>query len=134
LAIVANEGQGAVDAKLRLTSAADAYGEIVWAWRPGAGVKSCRGESLCRWWWQESRSPGRTRISRKAIAQGRPGVLRWTCMLVGSISFCNTPARPRVQRAPGLPCALWFLGARNSCKPRANHAARMRARICCLKC
>ncbi len=28
-------------------------------------------------------------------------------MLVGSISFCNTPARPRVQRAPGLPCALF---------------------------
>jgi hypothetical protein len=39
LAIVANEGQGAVDARLRLTSAAVAYGEIVWVRRPGAGVK-----------------------------------------------------------------------------------------------
>jgi hypothetical protein len=27
---------------LRLTSAADAYGEGVWFWRPDAGVK-CRG-------------------------------------------------------------------------------------------
>src|SRR5947209_20407406 len=26
---------------------------------------------------------------------------------VGSISICNTPARPRVQRAPGLPRALF---------------------------
>jgi hypothetical protein len=39
LAIVANEGQGAVDARLRMTSAAIAYGEIVWVRRPGAGVK-----------------------------------------------------------------------------------------------
>ena len=39
LAIVANEGQGAVDVRQRLTSAALAYGEIVWVRRPGAGVK-----------------------------------------------------------------------------------------------
>ena len=25
--------------KLRSTSAADAYGEVVWSWRPDAGVK-----------------------------------------------------------------------------------------------
>src|SRR5882724_3682111 len=29
-------------------------------------------------------------------------------MLVGSIFLCNTPARPRVQRAPGLPHALYL--------------------------
>jgi hypothetical protein len=46
LAIVANEGQGAVDAGSRLTSAAFAYGEIDWVRRPGAGVKLARGESL----------------------------------------------------------------------------------------
>src|SRR3954467_2538823 len=34
----------------------------------------------------ELASPGRPRISRKTIAQGRPGVLRWTCMLV--CAFC----------------------------------------------
>ena len=39
MAIVANEGQGAVDVRQRLTSAALAYGEIVWVRRPGAGVK-----------------------------------------------------------------------------------------------
>ena len=40
MAIVANVGQGAVDAAARETSAALAYGEIVWVRRPGAGVKS----------------------------------------------------------------------------------------------
>jgi hypothetical protein len=51
LAIVANEGQGAVDARQRLTSAAVpgvafwrkralAYGEIDWVRRPDAGVNS----------------------------------------------------------------------------------------------
>ena len=33
LAIVANEGQGAVDERLRLTSVAFAYGEIDWVRR-----------------------------------------------------------------------------------------------------
>ena len=37
-----------MDAGLRLTSAAFAYGEIVWVRRPGAGVKFVRGESLDR--------------------------------------------------------------------------------------
>ena len=49
-------------------------------------------------------------ISRKAIAQGRPDALRWTCMLV-CVFFAQLHTRPRVQRAPGLPCAL-FQGGR----------------------
>jgi len=39
LAIVTNVRWDAVDAGSRLTSAALAYGEIVWVRRPGAGVK-----------------------------------------------------------------------------------------------
>jgi hypothetical protein len=35
-----------MDAGLRLTSAAFAYGEIVWVRRPGAGVKLARDENL----------------------------------------------------------------------------------------
>src|SRR5882724_2247947 len=45
LAIVANEGQGAVDVRQRLTSAVLVYGEIVWVRRPGAGVKSAEAKS-----------------------------------------------------------------------------------------
>src|SRR5437870_1982121 len=59
--------------ELRLTSVADAYGEVVWFGRRGAGAKSGRGESF-------SRGDGGKRavlreeheVSRKAIAQGRP--------------------------------------------------------------
>ena len=35
-----------MDVRSRLTSAALAYGEIVWVRRPDAGVKLARGESL----------------------------------------------------------------------------------------
>jgi hypothetical protein len=42
--------------------------------------------------------------------------------------MCNWHTRPRVQRAPGLPCVL-SLGGQGSCKPRAKHAARMRIHV-----
>ena len=45
-------------------------------------------------------------VSRKAIAQGRPECFRCTCMLVCAFFMRKSHARPRVQRAPGLPCAL----------------------------
>jgi len=38
---VTNAGWDAVDAEARRTSAVDADGEVVWSWRPDAGVKSC---------------------------------------------------------------------------------------------
>src|SRR5689334_19420721 len=66
-------------------------------------------------------------ISRKAIAQGRPDALRWTCMLV-CVFFAQLHTRPRVQRAPGLPCALYLSRARFPGTPRAHGAARMRCR------
>jgi hypothetical protein len=55
------------------TNAAVAYGEIVWVRRPDAGVKF-EGSQRCprAMVSQKAGSPGRSRISRKAIAQGRP--------------------------------------------------------------
>src|SRR5271168_3690169 len=41
-------------------------------------------------------------------------------------AFLHT--RPRVQRAPGLPCALFFLGEPD-CKTRAPCVARRRKRV-----
>src|SRR6202165_6199346 len=73
-----------MDARSRLTSAAVpgvafwrrrvlAYGEIVWVRRPDAGVKLARGESFKpAMVSQKAGSPGRSRVSRKAIARGRP--------------------------------------------------------------
>jgi hypothetical protein len=58
---------GRVDA----TSGMAADGEIVWSWRSDAGAKFVgdilRGDGGNQAW-----SPGRSRISRNTIAQGRP--------------------------------------------------------------
>ena len=74
LAIVTNVRWDAMDAKRAQASGRGAYGEVVWFGRRGAGVKSGKGESF-------SRGDGGKRavlreeheVSRKAIAQGRPG-------------------------------------------------------------
>jgi hypothetical protein len=61
--------------KLRLTSVADADGEVVWSWRPDAGVKSCGAIRMAT----VARKPvhrGEREVSRKTIAQGRPDCLR----------------------------------------------------------
>jgi hypothetical protein len=63
LAIVTNARRDAMDAEVPLTSGAEADGEIVWSWRPDAGVKSAirsAGDGGKR-----ARSPGRARISSK---------------------------------------------------------------------
>ena len=56
-------------------------------------------------------SPGRARSNRRAIAQGRPDCLRRTCMLMCTKACVFWHMRPRVRRAPGLPCALFVRGA-----------------------
>ena len=93
------------------------------------GVKSLRNK-LLRGDGGNRASPhrGERVISRKAIAQGRPGVLRCP---VCSCALCFVPShtRSRVQRAPGLPCALSIRGREVSCKARADDAARSRSRI-----
>ena len=38
-------------------------------------------------------------------------------------------ARPRVRRAPGLPCALYFFRGQRNAKPRADRAARSRSHV-----
>jgi hypothetical protein len=63
---------------------------------------------------------------------GNVGCSPLTCMLVCVFTCCLLHARPRVQRASGIPCSLVFRG-KTKRKPRASRAARMRARICCLK-
>jgi hypothetical protein len=61
----------AMDAISQQTSDDIADGEVVWSWRPKAGATLCgmtRSNGDNKAW-----SPGRARISRKTIAQGRPG-------------------------------------------------------------
>jgi hypothetical protein len=42
------------------------------------------------------------------------------------IFYVHLHARPRVQRAPGFPCALYSTEGERLCNTRASHAARMR--------
>ena len=69
-------------------------------------------------------------ISRKAIAQGMSDVLR--CPVCSCAhSLCTLRMRPRVQRASGIPCALWISGGRRvSSKPRAQRVATTRKYVC----
>ena len=100
-----------MDVRQRLTSVVLAYGEIVWVRRPDAGVKFEGGQRCPRAMVsQKAGSPGRSRISRKAIAQGRPDASAKPVCSCAACSCANTHMRPRVRRALGLPCALYFFG------------------------
>ena len=58
------------------TSDIAADGEIVWSWRSDAGVKLAKTLTrLADDGGNQAWSPGRSRISRNTIAQGRPGIL-----------------------------------------------------------
>src|SRR6185436_5490747 len=69
----------------QLTRAPEADGKGVWSRHPDAGVKlALRSVSDGG---KRARSPGRARYKPvETTAQGRPGVLRWTCMLVCAFS------------------------------------------------
>jgi hypothetical protein len=47
--------------ELRLTSVAQADGEVVWSWRPDAGAKFARSKLLAGDGGKKARSPGRAR-------------------------------------------------------------------------
>src|SRR5688572_33507444 len=51
---------------------------------------------------------GEHEVSRKAIAQGMSVCSPLPCMLVCRHSCALWHMRPRVQRAPGIPCSLYF--------------------------
>ena len=111
--------------ELRLTTRGSSVRRSRVVLAPEAGAKLAEATLLLATVARELGSPGRSRISRKAIAQGKPDALRWTCMLVcAHVHFLHT--RPRVQRAPGFPCALLFSGAKLIAKLRAHRAARWR--------
>ena len=71
---------------------------------------------------------GERDISRKTIACGNAG--RFRCTRCYSCAFCHYKGhtRPRVQRAPGIPHALFW--ARDKCTARAHRAARLRGCVC----
>ena len=114
----------AMDAMSHETNEHIADGEVVWSWRPKAGVKSVErstGDGDNKAW-----SPGRSRISRNP--------LRRECRLYRlNLWFCRvlSVARgPWVQLAPGIPCALACRGRNRFPSGRTPNAPRRRRRLC----
>src|SRR5438552_9890617 len=104
-----------------------AYGEVVWSWRRDPGVYPPRlcgvGDGGKR-----GRSPGRARISRKAIARGKPGCLGCTCQnRVRSL----LPIAHGNAGAVGARLSLrpLFEEGQRRCKTRAKYAAGMRTHV-----
>jgi hypothetical protein len=99
----------AVDAEVTKTNVAEADGEVVSFRRPklASSLVEMISEAMVA---IEHVSPGRPRISRKTIAQGRPGVLRWTCMLVCTFLCANRTRDRGCSAHPAFPAPSDFSG------------------------
>jgi hypothetical protein len=66
-----------MDAAARETNVAEADGEVVWFWRPDAGVKLVRSKLLLRgeWWLSSPAHQEEHEVTRNTIAQGMPDCL-----------------------------------------------------------
>jgi hypothetical protein len=92
--------------KLRQTSAAAADGEVVWFWRSEAGAKSVEAilpATVATKPWSPRRA--RRKLLKPLRREGRvdpaPPVVSYPCAFL-------LHRGPRVERTPGLPCALLF--------------------------
>src|SRR5215212_11119341 len=113
--------------ELRLTCVAQAYGEVVWFGRRGAGVKLAirsAGDGGKR-----AVLRGEHEVSRKAIAQGRPECCRCpvcSCAVLFA-QIARGTAGAASTRSSLRP--LFSRRAKERCKPRAISAARTRTHI-----
>src|SRR4051794_15923773 len=109
-----------------------AYGEVVWSWRRDRGVYFAGGY-LADNGDNQRRSPGRARISRKAIARGKSGCLGCTCSPCPCASHMGCPCAPahgiygRSQR-PAFPAPFHHERDNEIVKLGRIRVARMRGR------
>ena len=102
------------------------YGQALRRWigaQPGLGTSPIREVTEAR----RNSAPGRARIRRQPIAQGRPGVFRPTCCPACAFACANSsrsgswvPAGTRSSLRP-----LHGRRVKETSKTRAQHAARM---------
>jgi len=110
--------------KARETHAPDAYGEVAWFGRRGAGAKLAirsAGDGGKRAVLREERE-----VSRKATAQGRPGCSRRTCMLVCAFAMCTGTRDRGCGKHPVFPAPSIQEEGNETFKPRVKRAARSR--------
>ncbi len=131
------------DGPARGTNDAVAYGKTARSWRPKLAPSLVvvrlpdrawpHQRSARRRWQQSSPHRGDRGISRQPTAQGRPGCLGCTCMLVCDF-FCAICTRDRgCSGHLVFPAPSSSKRARTFSKPRAHRVARTRSRICCWK-
>src|SRR5205085_7324180 len=94
-----------------------AYGEVVWSWRRDRGVYFAGGYPADNGD-NKRRSPGRARISRKAIAWGKPGCLGCTCLI--RVRFCFFAHGAAGAVSARLSLRPFFGEGQRDGKPRAN--------------
>jgi hypothetical protein len=101
-----------------------ADGEVVWSWPPGAEAKVVGFDEFDGRQGQESRSLGRSRISRETIAQGMPDDPADPVVTAACTFFARGPW---VRPSPGIPCALSVGGRTNRQDSDAKCVAGMLA-------
>jgi len=114
----------AMDAAIHQTNEIAADGEVVWFWRPLAGVKLAT--MLCiapmtvtkRSW-----TPGRARRKPLKPLRGECRDAPAEPVVTTLVWFSHFHARLRVRLAPGIPCSLLFFGGTLANDPGANRAA-----------
>jgi hypothetical protein len=74
-------------------------------------------------------SPGRARHKPSSHRAGNAGLPPLNLYARVRISLCIWHTRPRVQRAPGIPCSLFSMREKRSAKTRALSTARRRRHI-----
>ena len=113
----------------RTTNGAVADGEVVWSWRPDAGVK-LRGGIRQATVAKKPGHRGELEVSRNpSRREGRSVSAEPVCSCAFLCTILHT--RPRVQRAPGFPCALCSQEGERNPKLGQHHAARMRSACLC---
>src|SRR5882724_11345787 len=118
------DGRTSPSAMVARTNGVCADGEVVWSWRSDAGAKVVKTLSrLTGDGGNQAWSPGRSRISRKTIAQGRPDDPPVPVVLPRA--FCCTRTMGAVGTRPSLR-PLLFRGRNENNSSDAICAARMR--------
>ncbi len=110
------------------TNDADADGEVVWSWRPDAGVKPAG--RLAGDGGKRARSPRRARRKPLKPLRGESRLIPSEPVVTTLVCFFILHARLRVQRAPGFPCALCFWASGSCTNSGASRRERAAVRPC----
>src|SRR5213593_4985849 len=113
----------------------DAYGEVVWSGRRGAGVKFARSKLLGGDGGKRAVHRGELEVSRKAIAQGRPECSRCpvcSCALLlaqiaretAGAASTRSSLRPLFRRGPNEDANLGRKASRDRAAASSRHCER----------